>query len=96
MPMARSWWREFLDTFWRGPEEATALVSIEGSTEWCEITRWGGREPGEIPRGVLEAMGIDCSPLDKRDAYGKQGTVWFTKDQADAIRRHPQFQRVEP
>lgn len=60
--------------------------------------KWGRRNPGWIPRRVLEDMGIDCSPLDHREVWmGKdeQGTVWFNEAQAKAIRNHPEFDPSE-
>jgi hypothetical protein len=60
--------------------------------EWVQVMGWGEKDPGWIPRRVLEDMGIDCSPLDRRGDRGKQGTVWFTESQAKRIRDHREFE----
>jgi hypothetical protein len=61
--------------------------------EWVCVTGWFGRNPGWIPRFVLEEeFAIDCSPLDRRMWDGKQGTVWFTAEQSEAIRKHKWFE----
>lgn len=60
--------------------------------EWCEVRGWHGPPKGWIPRDVLEGMGIDCSPLDRRGALGKKATVWFTKEQSEAIHSHPEWE----
>ncbi len=66
--------------------------------EWVEVSKWGGRHPGWIPRYVLEGMGVDCSPLDRRETWlGKetQGTVWFTASQAKEIRNHSRWEDTD-
>lgn len=71
----------------------TAIAPTTGSREWVEIRTWTAPS-GWIPRDVLEGMGIDCSPLDRRDSYGRQGTIWFKKEQSEAISRHPEWDPV--
>ena len=61
--------------------------------EWVQVRGWHKGE-GWIPRPVLEGMGINCSALDRTDSGitgDKQGTVWFTQEQADAIHKHKAF-----
>lgn len=63
-------------------------------TEWLVISGWGngGQETGQVPRRVAEALGVDCTPLDRRDSWGRQGTVWFTREQSAALRKNPDFE----
>lgn len=61
--------------------------------EWVQVKGWGMRgEQGWIPRDVLEGIGVNCLPLDSRDACGRQGTVWFTAEQSQAIRLHAEWE----
>lgn len=61
--------------------------------EWVQVRGWHKGE-GWIPRSVLDGMGIDTSPLDRTDSGitgDRQGTVWFTREQSDAIHKHKAF-----
>lgn len=60
--------------------------------EWVQVQRNGDPRSMpvdyEIPRPCVEALGVNCSPLDQRDKRGQQGAVWFTREQANAMRSH--------
>ena len=56
--------------------------------EWVEIRRHASSldtASGWIPRAVLEALGVDCSPLDRGD------TLWFSRQQSAAMRAHREW-----
>lgn len=83
---------------WLSRRRGRHEVGLTRLVEWVEVRKWGNREPGWIPRYVLEGMAIDCSPLDRHEMWmGKeqQGTVWFTQSQATKIRNHPAWNITE-
>ena len=77
------------------------------SREWVQIRSMPNRHAGWIPRDVLEAMGVDCTPLDRcRSAADKpcdtpgqtcdqpghrQGTIFFRYDLSERIHAHAEF-----
>lgn len=88
---------------------ACPLLGHEGERlrlEWLQICSAAGpfRFPGdpgrpvigEIPRSCAEAIGVDCTPLDRRDERGQQGTVWFRSDQSERIHRHRHYEEATP
>lgn len=62
-----------------------------GPREWFEIKPsmpYGAGIEGLIPRDVCEALGVDTSHFDNG------GTIWFTKEQSEAIHKHPEWEPV--
>lgn len=67
------------------------LLGHEGKKhrlEWLQVQGWNRVVKYEIPRPCVEALGVDCTPLDRRDERGHQETVWFTSGQAERMRGH--------
>lgn len=60
--------------------------AVVSTREWFVLGSWGGQQRGMIPRDVVEAMGIDCSAEDRG------GTTFFSKEQADALHAHRDWQ----
>lgn len=54
--------------------------------EWMQVKAHAGDdERGWVPRWYAESIGVDCSPLDRRDEHGRQGTVWIRSDQSEQL-----------
>jgi hypothetical protein len=73
----------------RAIEEYSSFLdggAVVSTREWFVLGSWGGQQRGMIPRDVVEAMGIDCSAEDRG------GTTFFSKDQADIIHAHRDWQ----
>jgi hypothetical protein len=51
--------------------------------EVLEVKGWDGKVAGTASRAAAEALGVKTAPVD----IG--GTVWFTREQAEALRRDP-------
>jgi hypothetical protein len=68
------------------------VTTLDQPLEWVQIQRhgmhWRQAAYAEIPRQCMEAVGINCRPLDERDDRGKQGTVWIRADQSEQLRAH--------
>lgn len=67
---------------------AKELAAVEAGREWVEIKGNDQRTKGVIPRTVIEAMGIDLSPVDNGFA------VWFDREQSAAIHSHPLWEEI--
>jgi hypothetical protein len=85
-PITRRWKRKHL-----GPNDDVIL-----RREWVQVCPHGElnrpeHPVGWIPRASLERIGVDCSPLDRRDSGGRQGAIFFTREQSAAIRDDHEF-----
>jgi hypothetical protein len=47
------------------------------------VKGWDGKVAGTVSRAAAEALGVKTAPIDSG------GTVWFTREQAEALRRDP-------
>jgi hypothetical protein len=66
-----------------------------GGIEILEVSGWDRRVKGEIPRACVEALGIDCSAMDRRDHRGEPlGAVWFTEAQSVKLHAHKHWRDV--
>lgn len=92
LPTMRELWfhlQQELMRLHRAIEEQSSFLdggAVVSTREWFVLGSWGGKERGMIPRDVVEAMGIDCSAEDRG------GTTFFSKEQAEALHGHPDWQ----
>lgn len=74
-----------------GGRGGTVWFPPGGQVEYLQIQRHGsGLLPKyrtveyEVPRVCAEAIGIDCTAMDRPD----RGVVWFNREQSEALRSH--------
>ncbi len=54
---------------------------MTGEIEVLEVRGWDGTVQGTVSRAAAETLGVKTAPIDSG------GTVWFTREQSEALHR---------